>query len=121
MSLTLDCTSAPFVLHGKKFKLNSVSDDSGRKKCKRRCGGVWRSLCLAGIWSQAVGFVLLRLAGIWLQSPSRFFYIQCTLQRHFINFVLCAICEDNAAINSITVHKKKGSFPSTLTGRTTLV
>jgi hypothetical protein len=26
-------------------------------------GEVWRSLRLAGVWSQAVGFVLVRLAG----------------------------------------------------------
>jgi hypothetical protein len=53
--------------------LSSDGGDSGSKKCKRRCGstycGVWRSLRLAGVWSQAVGFVLVRLAGIWLQSP----------------------------------------------------
>jgi hypothetical protein len=30
---------------------------------------------LAGDWSQAVGFVLVRLAGIWLQSPWGFFHI----------------------------------------------
>jgi hypothetical protein len=32
-----------------------------------------------------------------------------------------AICKDSAAINCITVLHKKGSFPSTLTGRATLV
>jgi hypothetical protein len=32
-----------------------------------------------------------------------------------------AIYKDNAAINCITVQHKKGSFPSTLTGHTTLV
>jgi hypothetical protein len=52
-----------------KLKLNSDDGDSGGKKCKRGYGGVWRSLRLAGVWSQAVGFVLVRLAGIWLQSP----------------------------------------------------
>jgi hypothetical protein len=31
--------------------------------------GVWRSLSLAGIWSQAVGLVTVRLAVIRLQSP----------------------------------------------------
>jgi hypothetical protein len=30
---------------------------------------------LAGIWSQAVGFELVRLAGIWLQSLWRCFQI----------------------------------------------
>jgi hypothetical protein len=53
----------------KKRKLASDGGDSGSKKCKRGYGGVWRSLRLAGVWSQAVGFMLVRLAGIWLQSP----------------------------------------------------
>jgi hypothetical protein len=67
------CMSAPFVRCGKKFKVSSEGGDSGSKKCKRGYGGahggVWRSVRLAIVWSQAVGFVLLRLAGIWLQSP----------------------------------------------------
>jgi hypothetical protein len=57
----------------KKLKLSSDGGDSGSKKCKRGFGGVcvwvWWSLRLEGVWSQAVGFVLVRLAGIWLQSP----------------------------------------------------
>jgi hypothetical protein len=57
----------------KKLKLSFVSGNSGSKKCKRgyggAYGGVWRSLRLAAVWSQAVGFVLARLARIWLQSP----------------------------------------------------
>jgi hypothetical protein len=57
----------------KKIKLNSDGGDTSSKKCKRgygsACGGVWRSLRLVGVRSQAVGFVLVRLAGIWLQSP----------------------------------------------------
>jgi hypothetical protein len=57
----------------KKLKLNSDSGYSGSKKCKRGYddanGGVWWSLRLTGIWCQLVGFVLVRLAGIWLQSP----------------------------------------------------
>jgi hypothetical protein len=32
------------------------------------CGVVWRSLRLAGIWSLAVGLVVMSLAGILLQS-----------------------------------------------------
>jgi hypothetical protein len=55
----------------KKFKSCSDGGDFGGKKCKTSygdaCGGVWRSLRLAGVWSQAVGFVLVRLAGIWFQ------------------------------------------------------
>jgi hypothetical protein len=57
----------------KKLHLRSDGGESGSKKFKRgngdAYGGVWRSLRLAGIWSQAVGFVMVRLAGIWLQSP----------------------------------------------------
>jgi hypothetical protein len=57
----------------KKMELRSDSGGhSGSKKCKRgyggAYGGVWRSLRLAGVWSETVGFVLLRFAGIWLQS-----------------------------------------------------
>jgi hypothetical protein len=55
-----------------KFTLSFDGCDSGSKKCKRSydcvCGGVWRSLRLAGVWILAVGFVLVSLAGIWLQS-----------------------------------------------------
>jgi hypothetical protein len=28
-----------------------------------------------GVWSQAAGFVLLRLAEVWLQSPWRYFVL----------------------------------------------
>jgi hypothetical protein len=73
MSVTLDCKSAPFVRCRKKLKPSSDGGDSGSKKSKRGYsgvyGGVWRSLRLAGVWNQAVGFMLVRLAGIWLQSP----------------------------------------------------
>jgi hypothetical protein len=67
MSVTLDSTTAKFMR--KTLKLCSDGGDSGSKKFKRGCGGVWLNLCLAGVWSQAVGFVLVRFAGIWLQSP----------------------------------------------------
>jgi hypothetical protein len=77
--------------------------------CKRRCGGVWRSLHLAGVWSQAVGFVLVRLTGIWwFQSPEVFFTFN--LFYHEIFFKFCtfnAIRKDNAAVNFITVHHKE--------------
>jgi hypothetical protein len=40
--------------------------DPGVKKCKQGRGGVyggrWRNVYLARVWSQAVGFVLVRLA-----------------------------------------------------------
>jgi hypothetical protein len=42
--------------------------------------------------------------------------------REFYNaLTFTAICRDKAAINCITVQQRKGSFPSTLTGHTTLV
>jgi hypothetical protein len=53
----IDWTSARL----KKIKLSSDGGDSGNKK--RGYGGVygvvWRSPRLAGVWSQAVGFVLV--------------------------------------------------------------
>jgi hypothetical protein len=55
-----------------KLKLSSDGGDFGRKKCKRgyggAYGGVWQSLRLAGVWRQAIGFMFVRLAGMWLQS-----------------------------------------------------
>jgi hypothetical protein len=78
--------------------------------------GIWWSLRLAGVWSQAVGFVLVRLAGIWLQSPWRCFHIWFTSIKKFYKFCTYnAICKDNAAINCIIVQHKKGLFSSTLT------
>jgi hypothetical protein len=50
---------------------NSDSVGCGSKKCKRGCGGacdgVWRTPRLSGACGRAVGFVLVSLAGIWLQ------------------------------------------------------
>jgi hypothetical protein len=73
MSVTLEWTRAPFVRCGKKLKLISDGSDCGSKKRKRGYGGtygeVWWSLRLTGVWTQAVDFVLVRLAGIWLQLP----------------------------------------------------
>jgi hypothetical protein len=50
----------------KKLKLSSNGGELGSKKLKWGyggvCDGVWRSLRLAGIWNQAVGIVLVRLA-----------------------------------------------------------
>jgi hypothetical protein len=33
---------------------------------KRGCGGVWRILRLAGVWSQAIGFLLILY--VWQES-----------------------------------------------------
>jgi hypothetical protein len=56
-----------------KVKLSSDGSDSASEKFRRgyggAYGGIWWSLRLAGVWSQAVGFVLARLGGIWLHSP----------------------------------------------------
>jgi hypothetical protein len=43
----------------KKLKLSSYDGDSGGKKCKQGYGWVWHSLHLAGVWTQAIGFVLV--------------------------------------------------------------
>jgi hypothetical protein len=50
LSVTLDCTSAPFVRCGKKFKLSS------NVASKRGCGSAYDEmwLCLEGVLSQAV-------------------------------------------------------------------
>jgi hypothetical protein len=59
----------------KKLELSSDDGDTGSKKCKgcygygSAHGAVWRSLHLATVWSQAVDFVLVRLAGTSLKSP----------------------------------------------------
>jgi hypothetical protein len=54
----------------KELKFHSDGGNSGNKKCKWGYGGVWQSPHLAGVWSQAVGFVLMHLARIWLQMKS---------------------------------------------------
>lgn len=58
MCFTLDCTSAPFVRIWWKDM-----------KCKRvyggACGGVWESLLMARVWSQAVDYMLVRFRGFW--------------------------------------------------------
>jgi hypothetical protein len=52
----------------KKLKLSYDSSNTANKKYKRgcvvACGGVWLSLRLAGVWSQAIGFVVVRLTEI---------------------------------------------------------
>jgi hypothetical protein len=48
----------------KTLKSGSHGGDSGSKKCKSGYGGVWWSFNLLGAWSQAVGVVLVLLAGI---------------------------------------------------------
>jgi hypothetical protein len=43
-----------------KSKLRFDGNDCAWKKCKRGYGRIWRSVCLAGVWSQAFGSVLVR-------------------------------------------------------------
>jgi hypothetical protein len=106
-----------------KFFISSDGGASGRKKCKRRYGraygGVWQSLRLAGVWSQAVGFVLVRLQESGFSSRENvftFYLLHTEIFRKLCAF--SAICKDNAAINCTTVQHKRGAFPSTLTGHT---
>jgi hypothetical protein len=51
----------------KQLKLISDGGDSASKKCKEGYGGVWPSLHLVGVWSQAVGSVLVVLCLCWWQ------------------------------------------------------
>jgi hypothetical protein len=55
----------------KQFKANSDGGDSNSKKCSEgygaASGGFWLILRLAGMWSQAVYFVVACLTKIWLQ------------------------------------------------------
>jgi hypothetical protein len=80
-----------------KIEIISVGGHSGTKKRKRGYGGaygrVWRSLVLAAVWSQVVGFVLLHLTesgfsrheGVFtfdlLLSVLQSLYFKCDLQR----------------------------------------
>jgi hypothetical protein len=61
-------------------------------------GGVWGSLFLKGIWSHAVGFMLLRLAAA-VKLLSHFIYFR----QKFYSFK--AIWKDNAAINQIRLSR----------------
>jgi hypothetical protein len=71
-----------------------------------------------GVCSQAVGFVLVRLAGIWLQSAWRYVFTLNSLYEDFYKFwTLNVIYKDNAAINCINVqHTKKKFFPVNFDG-----
>jgi hypothetical protein len=65
MSVTLDWTSAPFVRRGKKFKLRLTVTTRATRKQTSLWWGLDES---AGVSRQTVGFVLVRLAGMWLQA-----------------------------------------------------
>jgi hypothetical protein len=108
MSVTLDRTSTPFVRCGKKLKLSSVRGDSGSKKCKRGCGGVWRSLFGGSLGSGVRQSVLCWC--VWQGSGfSRREDVFTFNLVYKICYKVCAfneICKDNAAINCITVQHK---------------
>lgn len=57
--------------NAEKLKLISDNDDSGSKKCKQGYDGAHKGVLwsrpLAGAWSQAVDYTLVRLAGICSQ------------------------------------------------------
>jgi hypothetical protein len=121
MSVTLDCTSAPFVRCGK--KLSYGGGESRSKKCKRGYGGaygeVWRRMNLAGVcWRSCVCAFGRSLASVALKMFSHVIYF---VKKCYKCCTLNAICKDNAAINCVNVQQNKGPFPSTLTGHTTLV
>jgi hypothetical protein len=103
------------LCNSKKLKLISDGGDSGRKKCKRGCGdaygGVWRSLRLVGVWSQAVGFVFVRLAGIWLVTVKMFSHLFYVIKKFYKFCTFIAICKDNTAINCSSVQYKKSFIP----------
>jgi hypothetical protein len=95
------------------LKLSYDGGDSDSNKCKPgysgACGGVQQSAFVESLES-AVGFVLVRLAGIRCREDVftfKTFYKLCTFN---------AICKDTAAIYYITVQRRKGSFVSSLTG-----
>jgi hypothetical protein len=63
----VDWASWRFRAMREKWKLSSDVGDSGSKKCKRGYGGAYggvrRSLRLAGVWSQVVGFIPVNFDG----------------------------------------------------------
>jgi hypothetical protein len=106
-----------------KLKLSSDGGDYGSKKCKRGCGGayggVWRSPRLAGVWSQAVGFVFGKnLASVAVKMFSHLIYLK---KKSYTFCTFNAICKDDAEISCITVQHKRDLFLSTLTGHTLVI
>jgi hypothetical protein len=110
----------------KKSKFCSDCGDCRSKKSRRGyCGAYGGALAESAfdgsLESSAVGFMLVRLARIWLQSPLDVITFDLVEKKFYKFCTFNAICKDNFAINCIIVQHRKGSFPSTLTGRTTLV
>jgi hypothetical protein len=120
MSVTLNCTNAPLVQCGKKMKLSYDGGDSGGKKCKRfydgAYGAVWRTMESGSLF--CVGASGRNLASVGVEMFSHLIYFLKKCDKFCI---FNAICKDNTAINCSSVQHNSGSFPSTLTGHTTLV
>jgi hypothetical protein len=65
--------------------------------------------------------VSVHFAGIWLVAVKMFSHL-IHFKKSFYKFcTFNAVCKDKAAINYITIQHKNVSFPSNLTGHTTLV
>lgn len=83
--------------------------------------GVWRSLHLLGLWSQAAGVFWC----VWLESTfirRKDIFTLNLLYKQFYKFYTCSdIWEDIVAINCITVQYKNGSFPPISMSNATLV
>jgi hypothetical protein len=64
-----------------------------------------------GVWSQAVGPVLVRLAEIWLQSPRECFPFNLLCKEILVNFLLSMRFTENCiATKRNAVRQKGGSF-----------
>jgi hypothetical protein len=109
-----------------KLKLCSDSGDSGSKKCKRSCGGAYgwsgRSASGGSLQSGVRRLVYVGACGRNLVSVTAKTFPHLT---YFIKKIdkFCTFsssCEDNPAINCITVQHKE-SFPSTFTGHALVI
>jgi hypothetical protein len=116
MSVTLDCTCAPFVRE-EKVEFSSDCGDSGRKKCKRGCGGayggVWRSLAESafggGLESRVRRSVLWRC--VWKEfsfNRREDVFTYNLIQKKFYKFcTFHAVFRDNPAVNwNCSTHKR---------------
>jgi hypothetical protein len=110
---------------GKEFKLIYDVGDSGSKKHKRCCGGaccgIWRSVHLAGAWSQVTGvllllLLLLRFAGIRLQSSWMSSCLICSINKFYKCYSLNANYKDDVATVQLFMFNTKVLFQSTSTG-----
>jgi hypothetical protein len=107
-----------------KMEISPDGGVCGSKECKWGCGGVWWSLRFVEVWCLESGGRFY--VGTFGRNPTS---VAVTMFSHLIYFTIkfykfCtfnAICKDNAAVNCITLQHKKGSFPSTFTGHTTLI